>query len=78
MNPVVELENVSVRYGNTSVLSELSLAVHENEILVILGPSGCGKSSLLRVILGLLVPCARYRKAVRPNGQQRCKDSQTT
>jgi ABC-type sugar transport system ATPase subunit len=56
MNPVVELENVSVRYGNTSVLSELSLAVHENEILVILGPSGCGKSSLLRVILGLLVP----------------------
>ena len=38
------------------VIKDVSLAVHENEFLVILGPGQCGKSTLLRIIAGLEVP----------------------
>lgn len=49
----LKLQNISKRYGATSVIADLSLDVAEGEFLVFLGPSGCGKTSLLRMIAGL-------------------------
>lgn len=46
------VENVSVAYGATPVVSGISLALKEGAIGCLLGPSGCGKTSLLRAIAG--------------------------
>lgn len=47
------LEEATVRFGSTTALDGVSLAVQPAETLVVLGPSGCGKSTLLRVMAGL-------------------------
>jgi lactose/L-arabinose transport system ATP-binding protein len=49
----VELSKVSKRYGELTVIRDLSLAVEHGEFVVFVGPSGCGKSTLLRLICGL-------------------------
>jgi iron(III) transport system ATP-binding protein len=54
--PVLELDDVSKAYGGTEVVSDLSLAVGEGELLTLLGPSGCGKTTTLRLIAGLERP----------------------
>jgi len=51
-----ELRDVSVRFGDTPALDDLSLTVTPGEVVVLLGPSGCGKSTLLRVLAGLQAP----------------------
>ena len=50
MSAIVELRHVSKRYGRTTVLDDVSLAVAEGDIVTIIGPSGAGKSSLLRIV----------------------------
>jgi iron(III) transport system ATP-binding protein len=54
--PVLELDDVSKSYGSERVIEDLSLSVHEGEILTLLGPSGCGKTTTLRLIAGLERP----------------------
>jgi phospholipid/cholesterol/gamma-HCH transport system ATP-binding protein len=55
-SPIVEVRNVTARYGERTVLDNVSLSVQPKEIRVILGPSGCGKTTLLKTMLGLLAP----------------------
>ena len=50
----IELDDVTLRYGASTVIDRLNLSVRAGEILVLTGPSGCGKSTLLRAIAGLL------------------------
>jgi len=59
--PLIDVQNVRQLYGNAGgparvVLDEVSLTLHENEIVGLLGRSGSGKSTLLRSIAGLLTP----------------------
>ncbi len=51
--PHVELQNVTKRYGNIEVMTDLSLGVEKGSFTALLGPSGCGKSTLLRMVAGL-------------------------
>ena len=53
---VVEITGLSKRYDSTIALHDVNLAVHQQEILVLLGRSGSGKSTLLRHIDGLETP----------------------
>ncbi len=53
MKPVLDLQEVSVRFGDNTALDRVSLALAANETVVVLGPSGSGKSTLLRAIAGL-------------------------
>lgn len=53
MEELLKLEHVTKAYGENVVLNDLSLTVHQGEVLVIVGPSGCGKSTLLRCMNAL-------------------------
>ena len=50
---VLSLQNVTKKFGKLTILDDMSLDVHEHEIVVLCGPSGGGKSTLLRTINGL-------------------------
>ncbi len=52
----LELDSITVRYGQTAAVSDVSLTVADGEVVALLGPSGCGKSTLLRTIAGLEKP----------------------
>ena len=56
MRPFVEIEKVSFRYGEVSVLEDIDLTVEPGDFLGIIGPNGSGKTTLLRIMLGLLTP----------------------
>jgi multiple sugar transport system ATP-binding protein len=51
--PELTFNDVSKRFGDTTVIDAFSTKIHDGEFLVLLGPSGCGKSTLLRMIAGL-------------------------
>ncbi|WP_138469162.1 ABC transporter ATP-binding protein [Poseidonocella sp. HB161398] len=53
MDPILDIRNASIAYGQTVVVPELDLSVAPGEFIVLLGPSGCGKSTLLSAIAGL-------------------------
>lgn len=52
----VRFENVTVSYGNHTVLKNFSLEVESGQIMCLVGPSGCGKTTLVRALLGLNKP----------------------
>jgi len=53
----LELQNLSISYGDTAVVRDLNLSLTDSEILMLVGPTGCGKTTILRSIAGL-VPVA--------------------
>jgi phospholipid/cholesterol/gamma-HCH transport system ATP-binding protein len=54
--PLVEVDEVVLRFGDNTVLDGVSFTVRRGERLVVMGQSGGGKSTLLRLILGILKP----------------------
>jgi phospholipid/cholesterol/gamma-HCH transport system ATP-binding protein len=54
--PVVELNHVSLSFGDLKILDDVSLIANEGETVVIVGESGTGKSTTLKLILRLLTP----------------------
>jgi thiamine transport system ATP-binding protein len=63
---MLDVTDVTVRFGDRTVLDHVDLEVSTHEIVALLGPSGIGKSTFLRVVAGLLVPDSW---AVRLDGQ---------
>ena len=52
-NPYLRIRNLTKRFGNFTALDDVSLDIHQGELICFLGPSGCGKTTLLRAISGL-------------------------
>ena len=52
MSVNIKIDEVVKRYGDTTVIPDLSLDIKEGEFFTLLGPSGCGKTTLLRMIAG--------------------------
>lgn len=54
--PLLQVENLTMRFGAQTVLKRISLSIPAGQTLVILGESGCGKSVLLKSMIGLISP----------------------
>jgi iron(III) transport system ATP-binding protein len=52
----IAVQDVTVRFGESTALRSVSLVVEPGELLLLLGPSGCGKSTLLRSVAGFVAP----------------------
>ncbi|MCO4761363.1 MAG: ABC transporter ATP-binding protein [Myxococcales bacterium] len=50
----IELQDVSVRFGDLQALDKVTTQLQSGEILMLVGPNGAGKSTLLKVLLGLI------------------------
>ena len=56
VTPIITFTNLSKRYGDTVVLSEIELEIPNQQTTVIVGQSGSGKTTLLRMVNGLIKP----------------------
>ncbi|RBI85591.1 ABC transporter ATP-binding protein [Rhodosalinus halophilus] len=53
---VMEMKNITLRFGGVTAIKDISFDIREGEIRAIIGPNGAGKSSMLNVISGFYVP----------------------
>lgn len=53
---IIEVKNLTVKYGELTVLDNISFDIKRGDIFLIVGGSGCGKSTLLRQLIGLETP----------------------
>ncbi len=54
--PVIEVDELTKRYGPTTAVRELSFTVRPGHVTGFLGPNGAGKTTTLRMLLGLVAP----------------------
>lgn len=54
----LELRNLTINYERKTVIHDLSLTIHNGEMVSLLGPSGVGKTTILKAIAGLLQPAS--------------------
>jgi len=55
-DPVLELDDVTMRFGGVVALSEANLTVHDGEIFALIGPNGAGKTTVFNVVTGVFRP----------------------
>jgi phosphate transport system ATP-binding protein len=68
--PVFQLSDVSVSYGDNVAVDGISLEIYKERITALIGPSGCGKSTLIRCLnrMNDLIPAARVSGSVLYRG----------
>jgi len=54
--PLMEMKNITLKFGGVTAISNISFDIREGEIRAIIGPNGAGKSSMLNVINGFYHP----------------------
>ncbi len=64
--PIIEVRNLVAKYGDRTVLEDISTDIFPSEIRVVLGTSGCGKTTFLKNVIGLVKP---YAGTVKMFGQ---------
>ena len=67
----IEIRGLRASYGDRVVLEDVSLDVHEGEILAIIGPAGAGKTSLLNCInrMSDMIPGMKVEGSIRIDGR---------
>ena len=57
---IIEVHNLSKRFGDITAVEDLSLEVEEGEVLGFLGPNGAGKTTTIRMLAGIIAPTSGY------------------
>ena len=57
-SPVLQVTNLSKRFGDFTAVDDVSFSIKEGEILGLLGPNGAGKTTTIHMLLGLVTPTA--------------------
>ncbi len=53
---MIELKNISKNFGKLRALDSITTTCSQSECIALIGPNGCGKTSLIKTILGMVVP----------------------
>jgi branched-chain amino acid transport system ATP-binding protein len=56
MGVILEVRNVTVRFGGVLALDNVSFKVNEGEFLCLIGPNGAGKTTMMRAVIGVIKP----------------------
>jgi len=56
MQPVLEVKNVTVKFGGVTAVEDASLTIEHGSLIGFIGPNGAGKTTLMRVITGIVKP----------------------
>lgn len=56
VTPLMEMSDISVKFGFVHALKQVSLSVRHREVLAVVGDNGAGKSTLIKIMSGLLHP----------------------
>jgi branched-chain amino acid transport system ATP-binding protein len=55
-NPLLEIKNLTIKFGGVTALSEVNLHVSQGEIAALIGPNGAGKTTVFNVVTGYYQP----------------------
>lgn len=53
---MIEIKNMNKKFGKLSVLKDVTLRFNKGECIALIGPNGCGKTTLIKSILGMVLP----------------------
>jgi len=53
---MIEIKNLTKKFGKLNVLHDVSLSCKKGECIALIGPNGCGKTTLIKTILGMVLP----------------------
>src|SRR5574343_1344291 len=53
---MIEIDKLTKKFGKLSVLDNLSLTCEKGQCIALIGPNGCGKTTLIKSILGMVIP----------------------
>lgn len=72
--PVIELREITKRYGRLDALWNVSFSIPAGSVLTIFGPNGSGKTTLIRILATLLRPTSGTARIVGHDPVQECGD----
>ena len=53
---MIEIKNITKKFGKIEVLKNINISCREGNCIALIGPNGCGKTTLIKSILGMVIP----------------------
>ena len=53
---MIEIQNINKKFGKLEVLKKVNLSCKKGECIALIGPNGCGKTTLIKSVLGMVLP----------------------